>query len=299
MSALQAVIQAANAQRDEAFSPELREALRGCEPARIAAALPAIEEPAGAGLVAVWLGALVEQGQPPECSAEPILDCFLAWTRDLDDDSQVDQRLALGLRYLGQALVAHLGRSEGLKLKLAQRPGLLERLEELEQHSVAAIWLGHLLRQQSGRLLVLHAIEPVGALMSYHNLTNCAHLFSLLQAALEGKMPGARTASREIVAVARGQSQDPDLTDAAWWHFGQGDCPGAELGASVWAEAAPSSISWFDDHQVMLLWPPILGSRSWNTGFFGPHLEAAPADVRVDRWLTPTEVTRWRQRLRL
>ncbi|MGE0489785.1 MAG: hypothetical protein AB7S38_11310 [Vulcanimicrobiota bacterium] len=299
MSDLQAVIQAANTQREEAFSPELREALRGCDPARIHEALAAIEEPAGAGLVAVWLGALVEQGEPPERSIEAIMQCFLAWTRDLTDESRVDERLGLGLRYLGQALVAHLARAENVKQQLSQRPGLLERLAELEQHTVGAIWVGHLLRQQSGRLLVLHGQKPVAAMLSYHNLTNCAHLFTLLQAALEQRMPGARTTDPHIVAVARGESRDSELMDTAWWHFGQADCPTAELGASVWAEAAPDSISWIDDHQVMLLWPAILGSRSWNTGFFGPYLEAAPPQVRVENWLAEGEVAGWRERLKL
>ena len=43
---------------------------------------------------------------------------------------------------------------------------------------------------------------------------------------------------------------------------------------------------------VMLLWPPVLGTRSWNAGFFDPHLAAMPADV-VERQLTPDEVDAW------
>ncbi len=49
----------------------------------------------------------------------------------------------------------------------------------------------------------------------------------------------------------------------------------------------------------MLLWPPILGSRVWDAGFFGPALKAAPAEVKFIKTLSPEEVATWRQRIGL
>jgi hypothetical protein len=48
----------------------------------------------------------------------------------------------------------------------------------------------------------------------------------------------------------------------------------------------------------MLLWPPILESRSWSTNF-GPHLEALPADVVVEEELSLAESRAWLQALGL
>lgn len=44
---------------------------------------------------------------------------------------------------------------------------------------------------------------------------------------------------------------------------------------------------------MLLLWPPLLGSRSWDSGFFGPALEALPPDVIVEEELSPEACQRW------
>ena len=67
----------------------------------------------------------------------------------------------------------------------------------------------------------------------------------------------------------------------------------------VFGEAGPESIVEIDGAQVLLLWPPIMQSRGWNAGFFGPLIVAAPPAVEVIEELAAEEVQRWRERLQL
>jgi hypothetical protein len=52
-----------------------------------------------------------------------------------------------------------------------------------------------------------------------------------------------------------------------------------------------------DGSQVLLAWPPILKSRTWDAGFFGPHLEAMRADAVLDRELSAAESQAWLENL--
>jgi hypothetical protein len=55
----------------------------------------------------------------------------------------------------------------------------------------------------------------------------------------------------------------------------------------------------FDGSQVLLLWPPVLGSRTWDGGFFSPILFATLPKVNVIRTMFATEVETWWERLDL
>ena len=48
---------------------------------------------------------------------------------------------------------------------------------------------------------------------------------------------------------------------------------------------------------VILLWPPLLQSRSWDRGFLTPHLDAFPADAVVEDELGSEESTAWLTKL--
>ena len=61
----------------------------------------------------------------------------------------------------------------------------------------------------------------------------------------------------------------------------------------------PSGIASIDGTQVLLLWPPVLQSRSWNSGFFVPILEASLPDVEVLEVLPEEAVNTWWARLNL
>ncbi len=50
---------------------------------------------------------------------------------------------------------------------------------------------------------------------------------------------------------------------------------------------------------MLLLWPPILRSRSWEAGFFGPYLQAMPPSVAVTDELNSEQVDSWWAKLKL
>lgn len=279
-----------------------------------ASMLAALDSPTGAGYLAIWLGAGVENGQDPELTCGPIVETFLRWSRTVEtapeaeagedneaDDPEApepDEETISGLQLLGQALVAHLARAPKERRRLAQTPEIRGEFERIEHLSYGATWVMHLLRQCSGELVVLNAAHRKGAIVHYKNISNCFHLFTLLQGAVADIMPDAQQPPEDVLAIARGEASGAGH-DHAWWHYGQGDCPKAEMGASIWGEGAPDSIARIDGVQVILLWPPLLGSRSWDSGFFSPVLEASLPSVEVARELSADELAAWRARLGL
>lgn len=310
------LIDAAERQRGPKPTDDLRDALNAFSEvpadkrldalAKLANALPGLSSPAGAGFLAVWLGAGVEQGDDPEPTLGPILEAFMKWSRTIgtasgeagEDDPEPDHETIVGMRFFGHALVAHLTRAPVRLAKASAREEVLNELDRVEHLSEGAAWVLQLLRQRSGRLVVLNVEKRKGVLVHYENLSNCFHLFTLLQGALAGVMPDARKASDRVLAIARGE-QHGEATDEAWWHYGQANVPKPDMIASVWGELGPDHISRVDDEQVLLLWPCILGKRSWDSGFFLPFLDAARPKVEVTKVLSEAEVKQWRSRLRL
>lgn len=315
-SAVAAVIDAASAQRVEGYSDEFRDALNGLAELPVAdrgrlrdlliQGFPTITAPIGAGLLAVWFGSGVENGAEPEPTAGVILQTMLNQTRKIvtvpeasdEEDPPADEEVLSGIQFLGQALVAHVGRSAVLRERISRNAQIVGELERVAHLAVGATWVSELLRQKSGDVLVFHADHPQGVQVRYANLSNCFHFFTLLQASLESVMPDAQQANANVVAVARGEAFE-DVNDSAWWHFGQGTSSKATLESSVWGEGALTEIATIDGQQVVILWPPILQGRGWSGGFFGPYLQASPPSVTVTRRLPPEEVTAWREKLSL
>lgn len=309
-----AVLSAAEKQRGAVHCDELRDVLNAIAELphdhalalrlKIADSMSEIESPAGAGLLGIWLGASVENGMDPEPTIQPLLQTMLRWTRSmvtLDDDEKEDpdpdEEVVTGTELLGQSLVAHISRAPSARNQLRDEPNLVAELQRVEHLTAGAAWLSELLRKCSGELIVLHAQEPRGVRVEYKNISNCFHLFTLLQGALTD-FPGALKSTKQVLAAAKGESFD-DVSDNAWWHFGQGNVPEADIGGSVFGEASPDSISRDDDQQVMLLWPPILQGRSWNSGFFAPVLSSALPSVKKLNDLTSDEIAQWREKLQL
>jgi hypothetical protein len=308
------VLAAACTQSNGPFCDALRDALNAlarsgslAEGRRaVASQLSKVTSPVGAGNLAVWLGAGVEAGIDPEPTALPILDAMLRWTRTLQTTSEgelaPDQLRAAetlaGLEELGQGLVAHLARSPSHRTYLQAREDWTAELERVEQLTPGSGWVLELLRKRSGQLVVLHVEQRRGFRVTYENLSNCFHLFTLLQAALDGKVPDARAAEARSLAVARGEAFEA-ASDSACWHYGRGDVSEASFAGSIWGEGSPSEIPQIDGTQVLLLWPPLLGSRSWDAGFFGPYLQAMPPSVVISEELTAEQVDAWWAKLKL
>jgi hypothetical protein len=313
-SAIARVVDAANSHRGREPSQAFRDALNAlvaldgpdAEQMRshLAAALPALTSPSGAGFLALWLGAGVEGGADPFPQTQPLLDCMLRFTRQVRTDNEAvnevegDDELAIGLEFLGQGIVAHLSRDPTSLRALQSDEEVVAELERVEACTAGSMWILELVRRVSGNIIVMHGEQPAGARVEYRNLSNCFHLFTFLQAALTGRMPGARKVAAGVLEVARGEHQ-ATCWDEAWWHYGQPVDGPPNLSTSVFGEQSPQDIGSIYGQQIMLLWPPILASRAWDAGFFGPALHAAPAEVQVIEILSEAEVTMWRQRIGL
>ncbi|MCA8995854.1 MAG: hypothetical protein KDA80_02685 [Planctomycetaceae bacterium] len=311
------VLEAASQQRGSGFSDDLREALNqlaaleNVSEARLAVAsrLPAIDSATGAGAIAVWLGAGVESGASPEPTTVPILQAMVRWCHALElpegtedeaveeEPPSLDAEILEGLEMLGRAAVAHLSVHEQVD-QFSQNEDLHAALERAEPYSIGAMWVAALFQQVSGELIVIHAERRTGYRIRYDNLANCFHLFTLLQGCLAGKMPGAERPDPQVLAIASGESQG-QAYDRAWWHYGIGPHPQPELQASVFGEMSPAAIPEVDGQQVLLLWSPILQSRTWDSGFFGPILHARMPNVRIVDELSREEIERWCERLKL
>ena len=187
--------------------------------------------------------------------------------------------------------------SPSLRDKAAADAALTKSLRDWADVSNGAIWILELLRQQTGELLVIHGEADKGYRIAYANIGRAFHFFTLLQHALEGRMPGAKQADARLITIAKGEEHG-DAHDKAWWHYGQGDSPKPELSESVWGEGTMDEIERINDTRVMILWPPLM-ERGWNSSFFTPILSLRLPDVRILAELPQNEVAVWKARLGL
>jgi len=262
----------------------------------IAQSLKKLDSPAGVGLLGVWYGGFVEHGREPEPYIPYLMESFLRFGKMAVANKSVNAiaGLEIGLDYLGQSLVAHLARSSSSCEELREDDELLDSIEEIEEFSNGGMWINELLQKVSDTLVVIHAEKKVGVRVHYKNLSNCFHLFTLLQEAIAHVMPEAKELSEEILHIAKtGEYINDDDSDDAWWHYGQAFSKEADVLASVFGELSPNSISRINGEQVMFLWSPIFEKRSWGSNFFRPYLEAMPPSVELIDVLTESEVEEW------
>jgi hypothetical protein len=266
--------------------------------AREAATALSTQDRGSAAWVAVALGTLVERGASAGLSGPAVLDELKSWLPDLPtpgpeegalpDPTPEQASLLAQFQYLCQSAVTHLARLPAERQAMGQDAPLVERLEALGVYSHGAWWVREALLKTSGTLVLLHPPSGTGLRLRFANVSNCFHLFSLLQTAVGTRIPGGRIASDNIEEV-----------NEAWWHYGNATSPKADLKASIWGEGLVREIPCVNGEQVILLWPPILESRKWDAGFLAPHLEAMPADAGVERMLTPDECNTWLDALRI
>ena len=259
---------------------------------------------------AVWLsltcGTVAESGIPAEIFGAALLTHFPSWLPDLPaslpdgagcaNPTAGQESLLKLFQFLCQSMVSHLARLPEHRKVLGQDLKLLERLDDLGACSFGALWVREALTKNSDTVLLLHVAERQGVRLRYTNVSNCFHLFSLLQTAVGTALPGGRTPDETVAAVARGK-RVASISDEAWWHYGNPLVPRAELTASIWGESLARDIPRVDGQQMMLLWPPQLKARSWDSAFLQPHLDAMPADASVDAALLPAEMAHWLDRI--
>lgn len=266
--------------------------------------------PAGATWLAVVLGAAIEGGRGAERSAPAVVDLLRSWLPRLPIPSEEEgvanpeptpEQAALlrQLPMLCQSIVSHLAQLPERRAALAGDAALVGRLEGLQAYSHGATWIYRMLLCCSGALVVLHPPSGKGLQLRYENVANAFHLFSLLQIAVGERLPGGRRPDKAVIAAAKGEAQAGTAHDRAWWHYGNPHAKTPALGASIWGEGSIREIPIVKGARVMLLWPPILQSRGWNSGFFGPHLQQMPSDVVLDGELTRQESQTWFEELGL
>lgn len=266
--------------------------------------LPTLSSPIGVGYLCVWIGASVEGGRPAEETVSMVIDAFLRWSRALqvDEDgaavAEPDKEVLGGLSLLASSAVSHLRLlPEAARQSLDMRE-LCEACERIAHLSDGASWVLQKLRQESGDLIFLLAERKKGYLLRYENLTNCFHLFTLLQGALADEKPKSAPFDRQAVAIASGD-EDGDCTDRAWWHYSQPHATEANIAASIWGEGTPSDIAEVAGTRIMVAWQTVLGSRTWDAGFFTPILQQALPKVELVRQLSDEETGAWWQKLSL
>jgi len=266
-----------------------------------AAALPTLPTH-GAAWAAVILGAVVEDRGDAERSAPAVVDLLLSWLPQLPDPpageahhprpTPSQAQLLAALKVLAPSVVAHLARSPDLREKLSHDLALLDRLEGLEAYTAGAAWIREMLLRSSGSLILLHVPSGRGFRLQYRNVATCFHLFSLLQTEIGEQLAGGRTPSPLVARAARGRSREK-VQDEAWWHYGDPRSKVADLRFSIWGEALVREIPVIDGERVVILWPAILESRSWDASFFGPQLDALMPDATLESELPAEASAAW------
>lgn len=255
--------------------------------------------PPGAAILANMLGTIVEKGGAVERSGPAVWELYLAWLPQIHRGFAGRKALSLRQRQLldafqllGQSAVSHLsGMPEQRKLAAGNK-ALMAQLAELQDYTPGAAWVRQVLLSRSDDLLVLHLPSRQGFHLRYENIVNSFHLFTLIQAAFGGRLPGGRTPNRFIVDMARCVTVAEEGNDEPWWRYQtvRPDEPGL---ADISGEESVETIFRIDARQIIVLSPPVEGAALWDTSFFTPQLFAMPANVVLEETLTPSEAEEW------
>ncbi len=273
--------------------------------------------PMAAGLMSLALGGEVEDGRSPKQSGREIVALFTSWMNQLPQASLEDESeeiadeeapeieltehqnvLLEALLMLSRSVVAHLARMPEYRAALSNDQAFMDQVDHLQTFTYAATWVHTALLKESNDLLLLDMVGAGGAHVRYENVANCFHLFTLIQCVIGKQLTGGHKPKSAVFKAARNES-DVEVNDAAWWHYGNPHDNEPNITSSIWGEGSVSSIPRIDELQVILLWPLILNSRTWDGGFFSPRLEAMMPSIQVEAILSPTECEPWLKRLNL
>ena len=281
-------------------------------------------DPFRSGTIALACGTLVEWGGDPGTVFPHLLSELprhLALARraheheemapgalfDADPDAA---RAAKGLTYLLLATMTVICRKAEFRQALRADPEIISGIEAIHSTHREANFVARVLDLvDDTELLVLAPNEQKGFFVKLEAIASCAHLFTLLQAALidGGHLAGAPT-DPEVLAVARGE-QPPEqlLTDHARFHFtpwysltsAEPSAESALDGLMVMGvEAHPSGIPRFEDVPVVLVGPTVFAARSWDSNFFANIHDALRSRVEIIEVLSEAEAAKWLGRIR-
>ena len=278
-------------------------------------------DPFRGSAIALNCGTLVEMGGDPDLVFPHLLAVLLrhlslaAKARELDlapgalfDDDPDAAKAAAGLRYLLLATMTVICRKAEYRQALRANPAIAVLFEILREGSAEADFVAQVLGYTDGlELLVLAPNEVKGFRVVLEAVATCAHLFTLLQAALidGGHLDGEPT-DPEVIAVATGVTAPTQaLPDHARFHFQtwdglnpDGTLAGMNLASWIGVEVSPADIPPFDGVPVVLVGPTVLGSRSWDSNFFANIHDALKSCAEIVEVLPPADVEKWIERIR-
>lgn len=288
-----------------------------------AAALIRAKDPFRGATLALACGTMVEWGADPGIVFPHLLaelPRHLALARraheldlapgalfDADPDAA---RAAKGLTYLLLATMTVICRNAEFRQSLRANADVVEGVEALRESHREADFVARVLELADDvELIVLAPNEVKGWRVRLEAVASCAHMFTLLQAALidGGHLPGEPT-DPEVVAVAKGeQPHERLLSDHARFHFSPwyslaADGPSIESGLdgliAMGVEAHPLGIPQLDDVPVVLVGPTAFASRSWDSNFFAGIHDALRSRAEIVETLPRDEVETWLDRIR-
>jgi hypothetical protein len=296
---------------------ELNEILRRVAPT------VGVPDPFKAAIMAMVGGTLVEWGADPGELAGLLLarlPAFLAAAESVAGRAGAEGEESLftanpdGFR-AWQALslmmlptMAVLGRGAEFRQAARADAELVRGVEALRDHNREADFVATTLGfTDAMELVVLHPGEGKGFRVELEAVNTNFHLFTLLQGELiNGGHLSGREVDPEVLAVARGEAAPDRLpSDDARFHFydwrgpaGPGSSAHADMANWVWGEGRPGDIPEFEGTRVVILTPPVLGSRMWDGNFFANIHDALRSAARMTEVLTAEAFADWSERLR-
>ncbi|HEY5921723.1 MAG TPA: hypothetical protein VIV11_08630 [Kofleriaceae bacterium] len=249
---------------------------------RALAAELANPNPFRASCIAITCGTLVEWGASPSIAGLAIVDRLRSAAAgsppDLDAMTMFDQ-----------AAMAHLCRS--VELRVAARKSGAGEIDDAPFTSIVLGLVDDL------ELLVLAPAHAKGYRARLEAIKTNAHLFTLLQGAVLGDLPG-EPVDPKVIAVATGEQRHSELlTDHQRFRFDDWSALvgpnqlASDLRGFLPVDASPSDIRPLrDGRRVVLLGEPQLGGRSWDSNFFANVHDALRSSVVIVERLTPAAV---------
>ena len=226
----------------------------------------------------------------------------------LFDEDPEAAKASKGLAYLLLATMTVICRKAEYRQALRANPEIVAGVAALRENSPEADFVAQVLRLTDGlELLVLVPNETKGFRVALEAIATCAHLFTLLQAALidGGHLEGDPT-DPAVVAVATGATAPTlALPDYARFHFHtwgglnpDGTLAGMNLASWVGVEVSPADIPPFDGVPVLLVSPPVLGFRGWDSNFFANIHDALRSRAEIVEVLPAAKVGEWLERIK-
>jgi len=156
-------------------------------------------------------------------------------------------------------------------------------------------------------MIVLHPEEGRAFLVELEAVNTNFHLFTLLQGELVGGgLLSGEPVDPAVIGVARGEVPHEALvSDQARFHFynwaglqPDGTLAENDMATWVWGEAHPEEIPEFEGIRMLILGPPLMGVKPWDSNHFANIHDALRSSARVVQVLPEDQVAGWIEVLR-